>query len=533
MLLFLVSCSSRGTSESQFERKSVEENSKRQSLTEKEAKLNLSKRYLRNYKKVENAFPEDTILGKSKFIFKQISEYDFKTSKNIQLNTFEKSVPEKLLTEYEKGSFAIMSENGKIDTLNSVYGMENRLIYKFKGYSSKMNMLLFEIDYNGFTYIIYDLNRGVPKVIEPNFYEISSNAFITYNDIIDDSLRDNDLLIFNEHEYKLGEVFRLRWDDFTARDVVRLDDEKFLININQYRSDNDGFPVYGEDYYFEVKIIPEKLKFQTQNVDTLWVTEPSVYFTNPDKHTIQKLQANYNEDLYNTIIDDVVYYKHEAEQFLEKKGVAYQQTESRYFKFISESGKEFLIDNDTVGLWGLYIFDGKNIPQYSTSIDIRTLWKNTLNKLELTNGLEIRYFPELGELDESVSIEEIAEYLITIKKTALDSSYIEQMLEDDSVTYKYRYRNYFVNLVIETEDEVILNTNIYKDDFKPYMDNDFYSKSYFFNYSVKEFNNDSIVFWTNINVPESCWGQRFIHTFDLKSKSFTIEEMVEEDEVYP
>jgi hypothetical protein len=106
--------------------------------------------------------------------------------------------------------------------------------------------------------------------------------------------------------------------------------------------------------------------------DTSQILEFAVkgaYVVYPDTAWINKMQRE-DEDAYNTILDDNVYYNSLATDTLESRGIDTSGggiVERRYYKFKTANG-DFVADMDKIrGAWGFILYNGSDIPTMCAS----------------------------------------------------------------------------------------------------------------------------------------------------------------------
>ncbi|PIV50213.1 MAG: hypothetical protein COS19_04720 [Flavobacteriaceae bacterium CG02_land_8_20_14_3_00_34_13] len=139
-----------------------------------------------------------------------------------------------------------------------------------------------------------------------------------------------------------------------------------------------------------------------------------------------------------------------------------------------------------------------------------------------------RYFPEeivTVEFDTIISSHNLQ---ISIKSKSLDS-YVTNEFEIEGKKYIDKYRDSEKHLLIRRSNEILLDTVLRKSDFSELTGDDFLKIADFHGYWFNRIENDTIEFFGAINKPETDWSIAFYHYFDLKTKSFKIEEHIDEE----
>ena len=160
-------------------------------------------------------------------------------------------------------------------------------------------------------------------------------------------------------------------------------------------------------------------------------------------------------------------------------------------------------------------------------IDNRTgTLQDSLN--EINENVIERYFPEeLGSVKIDTIITE-RDLTITIQSRFLDS-YVINEFEIDGIKYVDKYRESEKHLLIKSSTEILADTVFSKDDFNRLLGDDLRKIARFHGYWLDNINNETIVFVGVFNKPETDISVAFNHYFDLKTNTFRIEELIEDE----
>ena len=158
---------------------------------------------------------------------------------------------------------------------------------------------------------------------------------------------------------------------------------------------------------------------------------------------------------------------------------------------------------------------------------IETLTDSKVQKSNYTDVLE-RFFPEENETVEFDTIISAQNLEISIKSTTLDS-YVTNEFEIQGIKHIDKYRDSEKQLLIKKSNEILIDTVLKKSDFVELTGEDFLKIADFHGYWFNKIENDTIELFGVISKPETDWSFAFYHYFDLKSKTFKIEDHVNEE----
>lgn len=144
------------------------------------------------------------------------------------------------------------------------------------------------------------------------------------------------------------------------------------------------------------------------------------------------------------------------------------------------------------------------------------------------NAVIERYFPEEKETEEFDTIISAQNVEISIKSRTLDS-YVTNEYEIEGIKHIDKYRGSEKHLFIKKSNEVLIDTIFKKSNFTEMTGEDFLKIADFHGYWFNKIENDTIELFGVISKPETDWSIAFYHYFDLKTKTFKIEEHIDEE----
>lgn len=167
----------------------------------------------------------------------------------------------------------------------------------------------------------------------------------------------------------------------------------------------------------------------------------------------------------------------------------------------------------------------KSVQTSIERIDSPTVPKNKILK---DKSIVERYFPEKNEVVKFDTIISAQNLKISIHSSTLDS-YVINEFESEGKKYIDKYRDSEKHLLIEYSNEILIDTVFKKNDFIALTDKDFLKIADFHGYWFNGIENDTIELFGVISKPETDWSIAFYHYFDMKTKTFKVEEYVEEE----
>ncbi|MEM6736896.1 MAG: hypothetical protein AAF620_12605 [Bacteroidota bacterium] len=139
-----------------------------------------------------------------------------------------------------------------------------------------------------------------------------------------------------------------------------------------------------------------------------------------------------------------------------------------------------------------------------------------------------RYFPREREtvIFDTLLLER--KLRISIHNRYLDSFVINEF-ESEGIKHLDKYRDSEKRVIINLSNKVLLDTVFNKNDFAALTGQDFLKIADFHAYWFKKIENDTIELFGVIGKPETDWAIAFHHFFDLKSRTFRVEEYIDEE----
>lgn len=141
----------------------------------------------------------------------------------------------------------------------------------------------------------------------------------------------------------------------------------------------------------------------------------------------------------------------------------------------------------------------------------------------------VRFFPEskLSELQDTILND--PPITITIMKAYLDSFVVNEF-DSEGRLYRDQYRDAAVRLTIRKQQQTISDTLFSKNSFRQLTSVDFLKSAVLQQYSFEKMSGDSLVFFGTINRPETDIAVDFYHYFDLKTCSYRLDIVPDDEE---
>ncbi|MEQ8909423.1 MAG: hypothetical protein RIC95_09535 [Vicingaceae bacterium] len=136
-----------------------------------------------------------------------------------------------------------------------------------------------------------------------------------------------------------------------------------LFGCEEFKADNKNIK--------SVKVNPSNKDKSTKenDYDTLMVDSSIVILLSPDKKQIESLKEKHGEEAFYITADDNLFYTSVIRDSLLNNGFHILESEKRITKFISEKGKTYLVNSDSLGGWGVIFFNGKTKPIFGDIVD--------------------------------------------------------------------------------------------------------------------------------------------------------------------
>ena len=119
---------------------------------------------------------------------------------------------------------------------------------------------------------------------------------------------------------------------------------------------------------------------------------------------------------------------------------------------------------------------------------------------------------------------------ISIKKSKSNTHVISEYFDENNAKAFLKYDNNEISVIIKHKSKVVLDTIFKKENFLEILDQDFFNVAVLYEYQFSKIANDRIVFYGSIQKPDTDWIVQFNHHYDLKTNTFSIEELVEEED---
>lgn len=119
---------------------------------------------------------------------------------------------------------------------------------------------------------------------------------------------------------------------------------------------------------------------------------------------------------------------------------------------------------------------------------------------------------------------------ISIKKSKSNTHVISEYFDENIAKAFLKYDNNEISVVIKHKSKVVLDTIFKKENFLEILDQNFFNVAVLYEYQFSKIANDSIVFYGSIQKPDPDWIVRFNHHYDLKTNTFSIEELDEDED---
>ncbi|NQX81968.1 MAG: DUF4738 domain-containing protein [Flavobacteriaceae bacterium] len=139
-----------------------------------------------------------------------------------------------------------------------------------------------------------------------------------------------------------------------------------------------------------------------------------------------------------------------------------------------------------------------------------------------------RYFPEEKDIVKYDTIISARNLRISIQNRFLDS-FVTNEFESKGIKHIDKYRDSEKHLVIKSSNEILVDTIFKKNDFLEIAGQDFLKIADFHGYWFNGIKDDTIELFGVISKPETDWSFAFYHYFDLKTKTFKVEEYIDEE----
>ncbi len=97
--------------------------------------------------------------------------------------------------------------------------------------------------------------------------------------------------------------------------------------------------------------------------------EPVAVFIYPTDVEIEKMQKENSEDDYNTIVDDNLYYKWHAVEYLKERNFPYCVTENEEHTFMTKNKKKYVM-NKECRYWCLILWNGNEEPIWADTAGV-------------------------------------------------------------------------------------------------------------------------------------------------------------------
>jgi hypothetical protein len=154
----------------------------------------------------------------------------------------------------------------------------------------------------------------------------------------------------------------------------------------------------------------------------------------------------------------------------------------------------------------------------------------TISKDKSINNQNVveRYFPKEKYIVKYDTIVTARNLRISIQNRFLDS-FVTNEFESDGIKHIDKYRDSEKHLVIKISNEILVDTIFKKNDFVENAGQDFLKIADFHGYWFNEIKDDTIELFGVISKPETDWSFAFYHYFDLTTKTFKVEEHIDDE----
>lgn len=172
--------------------------------------------------------------------------------------------------------------------------------------------------------------------------------------------------------------------------------------------------------------------------------------------------------------------------------------------------------------------DNQSDISLSDSVEKVEIAKSADNQNNGDTTITEKYFPAENTASIKDTLVQSLGIQIIITERTLDS-YVTNEHTEEKTKYIDKYRDIERTVKITRNKEVLVDTVFNKEMFKGILNQDFMNIANFYGYWINNVTADKIEFFGTIGKPETDWTFAFYHYFDVKTKTFEIKELVDEE----
>lgn len=155
-----------------------------------------------------------------------------------------------------------------------------------------------------------------------------------------------------------------------SKKTVVTEADLFNDSVNFYKRFRSGED-YLESISLDFAVITDQPTTDTSN--SITCKSGSYMSILPHSLVIDKYQVSMDEESWNTVLDDNMYYQSVAMESLNAAGInnCFNDRDKQYLIFIKDNREKIIIDqNKLLHAWGFILFNGKDVPTFWSGTDI-------------------------------------------------------------------------------------------------------------------------------------------------------------------